>query len=180
MEKFASPGKGNGLRLLKAVKPGQLLYRAAPFAYIVSKKRLGGVCEHCLRSKEQLPRCSQCKIARYCGAHCQKEAWLDHKRECKCIKDIDPNFPPDSVRLVGRIIFKVMFAQKKSSHFNTFPLFKDVDELSEDMKEGLRHLAKTLQLYLKVEIQDVSQLLPALDIFQIFAKVSASGMRINL
>lgn len=49
MEKFASPGKGNGLRLLKAVKPGELLYRAAPFAYIVSKKRLGGVCEHCLR-----------------------------------------------------------------------------------------------------------------------------------
>ncbi|KAG8123503.1 hypothetical protein E2320_018851, partial [Naja naja] len=46
----------------------------------------------------------------------------------------------------------------------------NVDELSEDMKEGLRHLAKTLQLYLKVEIQDVSQLLPALDIFQIFAK----------
>lgn len=40
------------------------------------------------------------------------------------------------------------------------------------MKEGLRHLAKTLQLYLKVEIQDVSQLLPALDVFQIFAKVS--------
>lgn len=40
------------------------------------------------------------------------------------------------------------------------------------MKEGIGHLVKTLQLYWKVEIQDVSQLPPALDIFQIFAKVS--------
>ncbi|XP_026551226.1 histone-lysine N-methyltransferase SMYD3 isoform X1 [Pseudonaja textilis] len=181
MEKFASPGKGNGLRLLKAVKPGQLLYRAAPFAYIVSKKRLGGVCECCLRSKERLPRCSQCKIARYCGAHCQKEAWLDHKRECKCIKDIDPNFPPDSVRLVGRIIFKVLRQSVCPSEelYSLSDLQSNVDELSEDMKEGLRHLAKTLQLYLKVEIQDVSQLLPALDIFQIFAKVTSNCFSIS-
>lgn len=48
MEKFASPGKGNGLRASKQVKPGQLLYRAEPFAYVVTKKRLGGVCERCL------------------------------------------------------------------------------------------------------------------------------------
>lgn len=40
------------------------------------------------------------------------------------------------------------------------------------MKEGLGHLAQTLQLYLKAEVQDASQLSPAIDIFQIFAKVS--------
>lgn len=65
-----------------------------------------------------------------------------------------------------------MLAQDNPHTLIYFFFLKDVDELSEDMKEGLRHLAKTLQLYLKVEIQDVSQLLPALDIFQIFAKVS--------
>ncbi|XP_070590180.1 histone-lysine N-methyltransferase SMYD3 isoform X3 [Erythrolamprus reginae] len=182
MEKFASPGKGNGLRLLQAVKAGESLYHSAPFAYIVSKKRLGGVCEDCLRRNERLLKCSQCKVAKYCGVHCQKKAWLDHKRECKCLKDIDPNFPPDSVRLVGRIIFKVLRRQSvcpSEELYSLSDLQSNVDELSEDMKEGLRHLAKTLQLYLKVEIQDVSQLLPDLDVFQIFAKVTSNCFTIS-
>uniref|UniRef100_A0A8C9FXB7 [histone H3]-lysine(4) N-trimethyltransferase n=1 Tax=Pavo cristatus TaxID=9049 RepID=A0A8C9FXB7_PAVCR len=37
-----------------------------------------------------------------------KEAWLDHKRECKCLQNVKPNFPPDSVRLAGRIVFKLV------------------------------------------------------------------------
>ncbi|KAJ7425212.1 hypothetical protein WISP_24428 [Willisornis vidua] len=46
----------------------------------------------------------------------------------------------------------------------------DIELLSEEMKDGLRHLAQTLQLYLKTEIQDESQLPPAIDFFQIFTK----------
>ncbi|XP_061480629.1 histone-lysine N-methyltransferase SMYD3 isoform X2 [Rhineura floridana] len=181
MEKFASPGKGNGLRLSKAVKPGELLYRAEPFVYTVTKKRLGGVCERCLRSKKRLLRCSQCKVARYCDVHCQKEAWQDHRRECKCIKSIEPNFPPDSVRLVGRIVFKLLRQSTCPSEelYSLFELQSNVEELSEEMKEGLGHLARTLQLYLKVEIQDSSQLPPALDIFQTFAKVTCNCFSIS-
>ncbi|XP_053238691.1 histone-lysine N-methyltransferase SMYD3 isoform X5 [Podarcis raffonei] len=173
MEKFASPGKGNGLRSSKAVKPGELLYRAEPFAYTVSKKRLGGVCERCLRRKDRLLRCSQCKVARYCDVRCQKEAWQDHKRECKCIKSIEPNFPPDSVRLVGRIIFKLLRQSTCPSEelYSLSDLQSNFDKLSEEMKDGLGHLARTLQLYLKVEIPEASQLPPALDILQTFAKV---------
>ncbi|KAJ7342113.1 hypothetical protein JRQ81_009042 [Phrynocephalus forsythii] len=172
MEKFASPGKGYGLRLLRPAKAGELLYRSEPFAYAVTKKRLGGVCERCLRRKKQLLRCSQCKVARYCDTHCQKEAWQDHKRECKCIKSVDPNFPPDSVRLVGRIVFKILRQTPCPSEelYSFSDLKSHAEDLTEEMKEGIGHLAKTLQLYLKAEIQDASQLPPALDIFQTFAK----------
>ncbi|EOA98397.1 SET and MYND domain-containing protein 3 [Anas platyrhynchos] len=46
----------------------------------------------------------------------------------------------------------------------------DTEQLSEEMKDGLRHLAHTLQLYLKAEIQDASHLPAAIDFFQIFTK----------
>ncbi|KAF7254248.1 Histone-lysine N-methyltransferase SMYD3 [Varanus komodoensis] len=172
MEKFASAGKGNGLRLTKPARPGDLLHRAEPFAYVVTKKCLGGVCERCLRRKEKLLRCSQCKVARYCDAYCQKKEWQDHKRECRCIKDSEPNFPPDSVRLVGRIIFKRLRKSTCPSEalYSLSDLQSNVEKLSEEMKEGLGHLAKTLQLYLKVEIQETSQLPPDLDILETFAK----------
>lgn len=38
----------------------------------------------------------------------QKQAWPDHKRECKCLKRLQPRIPTDSVRLLTRIIFKLV------------------------------------------------------------------------
>lgn len=49
LERFHSPGKGNGLRSRRRVRPGELLYRDVPFAYVLSKEQLGSVCERCLR-----------------------------------------------------------------------------------------------------------------------------------
>ncbi|KYO23857.1 histone-lysine N-methyltransferase SMYD3-like [Alligator mississippiensis] len=131
---------------------------------------------------EDLLRCSQCKIARYCGKRCQKEDWQDHKRECKCLKSIEPNIPPDSVRLVGRIVFKLLRESACPSEklYTLADLQSNIEKLSEEMKEGLGHLAQTLQLYLKAEVQDASQLSPAIDIFQIFAKREDQEIRWNL
>ncbi|XP_072848948.2 histone-lysine N-methyltransferase SMYD3 isoform X2 [Pogona vitticeps] len=132
-------------------------------------------------SKKQLLRCSQCKVARYCDAHCQKEAWQDHRRECKCIKSVEPNFPPDSVRLVGRIVFKILRQTPCPSEnlYSFSDLKSNTEDLNEEMKEGLGHLATTLLLYLKVEIHDASQLPPTLDIFQTFAKVTCNSFSIS-
>uniref|UniRef100_A0A8C3R1V7 [histone H3]-lysine(4) N-trimethyltransferase n=1 Tax=Cyanoderma ruficeps TaxID=181631 RepID=A0A8C3R1V7_9PASS len=172
LERFHSPGKGNGLRSRRTVRPGELLYRDMPFAYVLSKEQLGSVCELCLRRNGNLHRCSQCKVAKYCGRSCQKEAWLDHKQECRCLKSIEPNFPPDSVRLAGRIVFKLLRQSVCPSErlYSFSNLQSNAEQLSEEMKDGLRHLAQTLQLYLKTEIQDESQLPPAIDFFQIFTK----------
>ncbi|XP_025938121.1 histone-lysine N-methyltransferase SMYD3 isoform X2 [Apteryx rowi] len=181
LEKFPSPGKGSGLRCLRRLRPGELLFRAEPFAYVVTKEQLGGVCERCLRRNEHLHRCSQCKVAKYCGKSCQKEAWQDHKQECKCLKSIKPNFPPDSVRLAGRIVFKLLRQSVCLSEklYSFSDLQSNTEQLSEEMKEGLRHLAQTLQLYLKAEIQDASQLPPAIDFFQIFTKVTCNCFTIS-
>ncbi|XP_009700706.1 PREDICTED: histone-lysine N-methyltransferase SMYD3-like, partial [Cariama cristata] len=121
---------------------------------------------------EHLHRCSQCKIAKYCGKSCQKEAWLDHRQECRCLKSVEPNFPPDSVRLAGRIVFKLLRQSVWLSErlYSFSDLQSNTEQLCEEMKDGLRHLAQTLQLYLKTEIQDASHLPPAIDFFQIFAK----------
>ncbi|XP_059572114.1 histone-lysine N-methyltransferase SMYD3 isoform X1 [Alligator mississippiensis] len=174
VEKTLSPGRGCGLRARRRLQPGELLYRAQPFAAIAASPQRGRLCERCLRRNEDLLRCSQCKIARYCGKRCQKEDWQDHKRECKCLKSIEPNIPPDSVRLVGRIVFKLLRESACPSEklYTLADLQSNIEKLSEEMKEGLGHLAQTLQLYLKAEVQDASQLSPAIDIFQIFAKVS--------
>ncbi|XP_053158232.1 histone-lysine N-methyltransferase SMYD3 isoform X2 [Hemicordylus capensis] len=134
-----------------------------------------------LDRKERLLRCSQCKVARYCDVRCQKEAWQDHKRECKCIKSTEPNFPPDSVRLVGRIIFKLLRQSTCPSEelYSLSDLHSNVEGLSEEMREGLGYLARTLELYLKVEIHDASQLPSGLDVFQIFAKVTCNCFSIS-
>uniref|UniRef100_A0A8C4RFV3 Uncharacterized protein n=1 Tax=Erpetoichthys calabaricus TaxID=27687 RepID=A0A8C4RFV3_ERPCA len=47
LERFCDQRKGNGLRSTSVIKPGELLYRAEPFACIVSKKGRGAVCEGC-------------------------------------------------------------------------------------------------------------------------------------
>lgn len=38
----------------------------------------------------------------------QKKAWPDHKRECKCLKSCKPRYPPDSVRLLGRAVVRLV------------------------------------------------------------------------
>uniref|UniRef100_A0A8C9L0H4 Uncharacterized protein n=1 Tax=Pavo cristatus TaxID=9049 RepID=A0A8C9L0H4_PAVCR len=43
LERFLSPGKGSGLRSRRRVRPGELLYRAEPFAYVLTKEQLGAV-----------------------------------------------------------------------------------------------------------------------------------------
>uniref|UniRef100_A0A8C5LN93 [histone H3]-lysine(4) N-trimethyltransferase n=1 Tax=Jaculus jaculus TaxID=51337 RepID=A0A8C5LN93_JACJA len=152
VEKFATAHRGNGLRAVVPLRPGELLFRSDPLAYTVCKGSRGVVCDRCLLGKEKLMRCSQCRVAKYCSAKCQKKAWQDHKRECKCLKSCKPRYPPDSVRLLGRVIFKL------------------ITKLTEDKKEGLRQLAMTFQHFMREEIQDASQLPPSFDVFEAFAK----------
>uniref|UniRef100_A0AAY4BEV9 [histone H3]-lysine(4) N-trimethyltransferase n=1 Tax=Denticeps clupeoides TaxID=299321 RepID=A0AAY4BEV9_9TELE len=105
VERFIARGKGNGLRAVGSAATGELLYTGSPLACCVSKNCLSSACHNCFARSDSLQRCSQCKIARYCNVRCQKQAWLEHKRECKYFKSLQPRVPPDSVRLAARIIF---------------------------------------------------------------------------
>uniref|UniRef100_A0A6P8QDI8 [histone H3]-lysine(4) N-trimethyltransferase n=1 Tax=Geotrypetes seraphini TaxID=260995 RepID=A0A6P8QDI8_GEOSA len=181
-EKFQSADRGNGLRATSILPPGELLYAMdEPFAYTVSKKSRGAVCERCLCRKDHLLRCSQCKFAKYCGVRCQKEAWGDHKSECKCLKSSHPRVPTDSVRLVGKIVFKLL--KQSSCPSEELYSFSDLESnkkvLSEEIRSGLENLAMVLQLYLKEEIKDFSQLPPGSNILEFFAKVTCNSFTIS-
>lgn len=48
IEKFATADRGNGLRAVAPLRPGELLFRSDPLAYTVCKGSRGVVCDRCL------------------------------------------------------------------------------------------------------------------------------------
>ncbi|KFO25466.1 SET and MYND domain-containing protein 3 [Fukomys damarensis] len=48
VEKFTTANRGNGLRAVAPLRPGELLFRSDPLAYTVSKGSRGVVCDRCL------------------------------------------------------------------------------------------------------------------------------------
>ncbi|XP_061670412.1 histone-lysine N-methyltransferase SMYD3 isoform X2 [Syngnathoides biaculeatus] len=157
-ERFASPGKGNGLRATTAIKSGKLLFSSEPLASCVSTKVAKDVCHRCFVRRETLLRCSQCKMARYCNITCQKQAWADHKKECKCLRSILPRVPTDSVRLAARVIFTLLNLEK-SRNEELYSLDEHESHLScmsEQKKQGLSQLASMLELYIKQEVPEIA------------------------
>ncbi|KAJ1138361.1 hypothetical protein NDU88_004748 [Pleurodeles waltl] len=180
MEKFQNGSKGNGLRATVHVSPGEVLYVAEPFAYTVKKQGRGLVCEYCLRATVKLLQCSQCKFAKYCGKECQTKAWLDHKRECKCLKSTKSKFDTDTVRLVGKIVFKMIRKSPCPSEelYSVPELETNFGKISKEYKKEFELFADMLQLYLKEEISDVSQLLSDVNLPELFAKVTCNRFSI--
>ncbi|CAM4648661.1 unnamed protein product [Leuciscus chuanchicus] len=181
MERFVSDGKGNGLRALRGIKPGEVIHSCEAFAFCIAKDFLKTTCQSCLKRGQSLSRCSQCKTARYCSIQCQKQAWLDHKRECKCLQRLQPRIPTDSVRLVARIIFKLL-SQSKSDQEELYSIAEHqshLADMSEEKKEGLGHLCTTLQVYLGEENCNISELPSGLDPISLLARVTCNCFSIS-
>ncbi|XP_022600145.1 histone-lysine N-methyltransferase SMYD3 [Seriola dumerili] len=159
LERFVSPGKGNGLRSTARIKRGELVYSAEPLACCVSNRLARDVCHRCFTRRETLLRCSQCKTARYCNATCQKQAWSSHKRECKCLRNLLPRIPTDSVRLAARLIFALLNTSKGSSEelYTLGEHESHLNSMSEQKEQGLSQLASMLEMYLQPEIPDLAQ-----------------------
>uniref|UniRef100_UPI003AB0D9DA histone-lysine N-methyltransferase SMYD3-like n=1 Tax=Centroberyx gerrardi TaxID=166262 RepID=UPI003AB0D9DA len=159
LERFSSPGKGNGLRATARIRRGELVYCAEPLACCVSNKLAREVCHHCFTRRESLLRCSQCKMARYCDITCQKRAWSGHKRECKCLRSLLPRIPTDSVRLAARIIFALLTPSQSSSEelYTLEEHESHLSSMSEQKRQGLSQLASMLQLYLQQEAPHLAQ-----------------------
>uniref|UniRef100_A0A8C7WM15 [histone H3]-lysine(4) N-trimethyltransferase n=1 Tax=Oryzias sinensis TaxID=183150 RepID=A0A8C7WM15_9TELE len=155
LERYVSPGKGNGLRATTKIRRGVLVTSAEPVAYCVSNKRAREVCHHCFTRCETLLRCSQCKMARYCNSACQKRAWPGHKTECRCLCSLLPRHPTDSVRLAARLIFTLVSG--RCIYRGLDWVFVDLDSMPEQKKEGLSELATMLELYMETEIPDLKQ-----------------------
>nr|XP_061820345.1 histone-lysine N-methyltransferase SMYD3-like isoform X1 [Nerophis lumbriciformis]XP_061820346.1 histone-lysine N-methyltransferase SMYD3-like isoform X1 [Nerophis lumbriciformis] len=159
LERFVSPGKGYGLRATSGIKRGQLLFSSEPMASCVSNKVAKDVCHRCFAQNKTFLRCSQCKMARYCNITCQKQAWSDHKRECKCLQSLLPRVPTNSVRLTARIIFALLTPVKSCSEelYTLDEHESHLTSMSEQKKQGLSQLASMLELYLQQEVPDLAQ-----------------------
>ncbi|KAI1895859.1 hypothetical protein AGOR_G00111100 [Albula goreensis] len=181
VERFSSPGKGNGLRAVSSLKAGELLCSAEPFACCVSKKAMKYSCENCFSRKDKLLRCSQCKTARYCDAGCQKRSWPEHKVECQRLKHLHPAIPPDSVRLVAKIVFRLVRRSHKPSEdlYTLEELESHLSEMSAEKRRELEDLGIALRMYLKDEAEDLLQLPPGLDPISIIAKVTCNCFSIS-
>ncbi|XP_069030213.1 histone-lysine N-methyltransferase SMYD3 [Embiotoca jacksoni] len=157
LERFVSPGIGNGLRATARIRRGELVVSAEPLACCVSNKMSREVCHHCFTRRETLLRCSQCKMARYCNVTCQRQAWSGHKRECKCLCSLLPRIPTDSVRLAARLIFALLNPSKNSSEelYTLEEHESHLNTMSEQKKQGLFQLASMLELYLQ-EVPDLT------------------------
>uniref|UniRef100_A0A3B5LW73 [histone H3]-lysine(4) N-trimethyltransferase n=1 Tax=Xiphophorus couchianus TaxID=32473 RepID=A0A3B5LW73_9TELE len=170
VERFVCPGKGNGLRATARISRGQLVTSAEPLASCVSGIKY--IFFSLLSRQETLLRCSQCKMARYCNAACQKQAWYGHKRECKCLRRLLPRIPTDSVRLAARLRFALFY------------ILADLNLMSEQKKQGLSQLASMLELYVQQEedsdlTQEVTSALPTScrDPLSLIAKVGEMNIK---
>nr|XP_029510054.1 N-lysine methyltransferase SMYD2-A-like [Oncorhynchus nerka] len=106
-ERFASPGKGRGLRAVKHFAVGDLVFACPAYSYVLTVNERGAHCEYCFTRKEGLSKCGKCKQAYYCEIDCQKGDWPMHKLECTAMCSYGDNWcPSETVRLVARIIMK--------------------------------------------------------------------------
>uniref|UniRef100_A0AAR2L0B6 [histone H3]-lysine(4) N-trimethyltransferase n=1 Tax=Pygocentrus nattereri TaxID=42514 RepID=A0AAR2L0B6_PYGNA len=142
-ERFLTARAGNGLRAVGEIKAG---------AAIRLREIKGGDAQ-----SSKLLRCSQCKTARYCSVQCQKEAWPEHKSECPCLKRVHPRIPTDSVRLTARIIFRLTSQVEWGVCVCVCVcVCADLEDMSDEQREGLTHLCSTLKIYLGQENTDRS------------------------
>uniref|UniRef100_A0A671RYC4 SET and MYND domain containing 3 n=1 Tax=Sinocyclocheilus anshuiensis TaxID=1608454 RepID=A0A671RYC4_9TELE len=152
IERFVSKGKGNA---------GEAIHSCEPYSFCIAKDFLKTACHSCLKRSPN--------------------SWPDHKRECKCLKRLQPRIPTDSVRLLTRTIFKLL-SQTESDQEELYSIAEHqshLADMSEEKKEGLGHLCTTLQVYLGEENGDLSQLPPGLDPISLLARVTCNCFSIS-
>uniref|UniRef100_A0AAY4BFL2 [histone H3]-lysine(4) N-trimethyltransferase n=1 Tax=Denticeps clupeoides TaxID=299321 RepID=A0AAY4BFL2_9TELE len=171
VERFIARGKGNGLRAVGSAATGELLYTGSPLACCVSKNCLSSACHNCFASGSWL--LWSCSLMRY---FIQKQAWLEHKRECKYFKSLQPRVPPDSVRLAARIIFTLVSSQDL---YSIMQHESHLEDMSKEKTEGLAQLASILQLCVAEEARDWSLLPPGLDPIGLIARVTCNCFTIS-
>ncbi|KAM3675338.1 N-lysine methyltransferase SMYD2 isoform 2-T2 [Ammospiza maritima maritima] len=107
LERFASAGKGRGLRARRRFAVGELLLSCPAYAAVLTVSERGSHCDGCFARKEGLSKCGRCKQAFYCNVECQKEDWPMHKLECASMCTFGQNWQPsETVRLTARILAK--------------------------------------------------------------------------
>ena len=55
--------------------------------FIFDHPYLNPSCNYCHEKSNDLKKCGSCKKAKYCNIECQKNDWVNHKKNCCFIKN---------------------------------------------------------------------------------------------
>ncbi|XP_068204063.1 histone-lysine N-methyltransferase SMYD3-like isoform X2 [Palaemon carinicauda] len=92
----------------RKVSKGDIILTSEPFVYMLTTSYKGLYCDNCFKSKKQaFQRCSGCAFEWYCNVACQRSSWPLHKFECKKLRQLKPDYPVDTARLLAKIIIKL-------------------------------------------------------------------------
>ncbi|XP_060555621.1 histone-lysine N-methyltransferase SMYD3-like [Ruditapes philippinarum] len=86
------------------MKIGNAVLEEEPYCHVLLQEHRSTLCDRCFTSGDSLKKCTGCGEVWYCDKACQKRDWAVHKLECKCLKQVSPKIPMDSVRLMLRLI----------------------------------------------------------------------------
>ncbi|CAL9692416.1 unnamed protein product [Knipowitschia caucasica] len=179
LERFDSPGKGRGLRVLKAHKVGDLLFSCPAYSSVLAVEERGDYCAFCFNRKKDLARCGKCKKAFYCNAKCQKADWIMHKLECSAMVAFGEKWCPSEItRLVARILVKKK-SQKEPCLSEKMMQLGEMQSHLDDMDSEKRQtsesdMAQLHHFYSKhLDFPDHQELL------HLFSQVSCNGFTIE-
>ncbi|PIK49651.1 putative histone-lysine N-methyltransferase SMYD3 [Apostichopus japonicus] len=173
---------GRGVRCSTNIRKGTTLLREGCIACVLCEDVRGSYCDHCLLpGYDKLMRCSGCKFARYCNRKCQKNAWVEHKEECKGLQRVAPNVPTDTVRLLARIMWRSKRLTKPAidKDDKNFPLTieqlqGDVDKMVEQRRAHIGAVFFVLEKFLGGNLLGYT----AAEILRLFVVVEINGFHL--
>ncbi|XP_011504410.1 PREDICTED: SET and MYND domain-containing protein 4-like [Ceratosolen solmsi marchali] len=119
---------GRHLVATRSFKPGSIILKENPFAYIIYTEKHYTHCHHCLARSYNLISCPKCPIAQYCSEICKTSAWkMAHRIECPIHAVMSKlfNVDTDKIRMLTKIIRLLIIATKNGSA---------IDELRKDIQ----------------------------------------------
>lgn len=137
VESFQTETRGRGLRAKVPFKPGNVVLKADPFAYVIRDDMASQVCQYTLNlalAKEAgsaapvYQKCSRCKMARYESREAQKADWKDHKDECAATCRVAPKRFNDETRLVAKMLSKLKRLDGKPSNEESLITVADMQD----------------------------------------------------
>ncbi|OXB65326.1 hypothetical protein ASZ78_002518 [Callipepla squamata] len=179
LERFASPGKGRGLRALRRYAVGELLFSCPAYTAVLTVSERGCHCDGCFARKEGLSKCGRCKQAFYCNVECQKEDWPMHKLECSAMCAFGQNWnPSETVRLTARILAKQKIHPERTQSEKLLAVKEfesHLDKLDNEKRELIQNdIAALHHFYSKhMEYPDNAALVV------LFAQVNCNGFTIE-
>ncbi|XP_042871172.1 histone-lysine N-methyltransferase SMYD3-like [Penaeus japonicus] len=143
----------------RKVRKGELILISEPFVSVINNENRLKYCDYCITSAKDkvLHPCRSCRVPWYCSDDCKRLASDLHAHECPHLKRITPTVPPDFVRLVARVIFRLKdggekvvekYSEKEGRRFkDLMSHYADIKD-NDDCRDDVDFVMKKLKEYI--------------------------------